>query len=63
VSEHETHYVGVLEENLAALATVIARQVIQRDVMLDPSSHPCARAGRARAVPAGDESARAFESR
>lgn len=38
VSEHETHYVGVLEENLAALATAIARQVIQRDVMLDPSA-------------------------
>ncbi|MBX7118331.1 MAG: hypothetical protein K1X31_04945 [Gemmatimonadaceae bacterium] len=36
--EHEESYVGVLEENLTALACAIARQVIQREVQLDPSA-------------------------
>ncbi len=38
VSDHESHYVGVLEENLTALATAIARHVIERDLQLDPST-------------------------
>lgn len=38
IRQHEEHYVGVLEENLTALACAIARQVIQREVQLDPSS-------------------------
>lgn len=38
IRQHEEHYVGVLEENLTALACAIARQVIQREVQLDPSA-------------------------
>jgi flagellar biosynthesis/type III secretory pathway protein FliH len=37
IRQHQEHYAGILEENLTALACVIARQVIQRDVQLDPS--------------------------
>lgn len=37
IKQHEEHYVGVLEENLVALACGIARHVIQREVQLDPS--------------------------
>lgn len=38
VRQQEEHYVGILEENLTALACAIARQVIQREVQLDPSA-------------------------
>lgn len=37
IRQHQEQYLGVLEENLTALACVIARHVIQRDVQLDPS--------------------------
>lgn len=37
IRHHQEHYAGVLEENLVALATAIARHVIQREVQLDPS--------------------------
>jgi flagellar assembly protein FliH len=37
VKQHEEHYVGVLEENLVALACGVARHIIQREVQLDPS--------------------------
>lgn len=37
IKHHEELYAGVLEENLVALATAIARHVIQREVQLDPS--------------------------
>lgn len=37
VKHHEELYAGVLEENLVALATAIARHVIQREVQLDPT--------------------------
>lgn len=38
VKQQEEHYVGILEENLTALACAVARQVIQREVQLDPSA-------------------------
>lgn len=38
VRQHEEAYIGALEENLTTLACAIARQVIQREVQLDPSA-------------------------
>ncbi len=37
IRHHAEHYAGVLEENLVALATAVARHVIQREVQVDPS--------------------------
>jgi flagellar assembly protein FliH len=37
IRHHEELYAGALEENLVALATAIARHVIQREVQVDPS--------------------------
>ncbi len=37
IRQHQEQYLGVLEENLTALACGIARHVIQRDVQLDPA--------------------------
>ncbi|MEO8562944.1 MAG: FliH/SctL family protein [bacterium] len=36
VHENETRYLGVLEENLAAIAVSVARQIIERDVRMAP---------------------------
>ncbi len=38
VIAHEDAYVGILEENITALACAVARHVLQREVLLDPSS-------------------------
>lgn len=38
IRQHEEHYLGVLEENLTALACAVARQVMQREVQVDPSA-------------------------
>lgn len=38
LKEHEETFVGVLEENLTALACAIARQVLQREVQVNPSA-------------------------
>ncbi len=38
VQQHEEAWLGILEENLTALACAVARQVIHREVQLDPSA-------------------------